>query len=196
MSLTLSIKLKITPLKKYYFALTLFCAMLAFTKVHAQRLIKLSTKFNDAFVEFDLYGENDARGSLTLTWQKPDKWTEWNFRIGDTSGTIKTKWNDDVNFWEIRYNNKIATAQTVFQNDFSRWRITNNNFSLELAPANLNNPNEWWVEDSKRGSLYVAAEIPNDPRDWLVQDELSEDVPFSMRMAIIFVAIYQTIPKT
>ncbi len=183
-------------MKKYYFALTLINALLLQTTIHAQRLVKLSTKFNDAFVEYDLFGENDERGSLTLTWQQPDKWTEWNFRMGDTSGTIKTKWNEDTNFWEVRYNNKIATAQTVYQNDFSRWRITNNNFSLDLAPANFNNPNEWWVEDAKRGSLYIATEVPNDPRDWLVQDELSEEVPFAMRMAIIFVSIYQTIPKS
>ena len=196
MSLTLSLKLKLARLKKNNLILILLCSLLFQNETYAQRLVKLSTKFNDAFGEFELYGENDVRGSLTLTWQQPDKWTEWNFRMGDTSGTIKTKWNDDVNFWEIRYNNKIATAQTIFKNDFSQWRITNNNFSLDLAPAEGNNPNEWWVEDTKRGSLYLATEVPNDPRDWLVQDELSEEVPFAMRMAIIFVAIYQTIPKS
>ena len=190
------LNLKITRLKNNNLILIILCSLLLQNAAHAQRLVKLSTRFNDAFVEFDLYGENDVRGSLTLTWQQPDKWTEWNFRMGDTSGTIKTKWNEDVNFWEIRYNNKIATAQTIFKNDFSQWRITNNNFSLDLAPAEGNNPNEWWVEDAKRGSLYLATEVPNDPRDWLVQDELSEEVPFAMRMAIIFVAIYQTIPKS
>lgn len=159
-------------------------------------MIGISAKFNNAFVEWDIYTDNDnLDGYFTMIWQNPDDWSQWNYRIGDKTGTIKTKWNKDFSQWEIRGDNKIVTAQMIWNNDPRQWRITDNTISLELKTRWGNQLNEWLVEDNARGQFYMSTSIPNDPRDWDIEDELSEDVSLTMKMAIVFLSMFNTVPK-
>ena len=179
-------------MKQLLFGVFLFCGL--FSK--AQTLTGFSARFNDAFVEWDIYiDEYDEKGYLTMTWQKPDDWSQWSYRIGEKTGTIKTKWNRDFSQWEIRGDNKIITAQMIWNGDPRQWRITDNNITLELKTRWGNQLNEWLVDDNVRGQFYMNASIQNDPRDWDIQDELNESVSFTMKMAITFLTMFNSVPR-
>lgn len=179
-------------MKKILFYLLTFLVF----NIKAQTLTGISVKYNDAYVDWTIYTDDeDVEGTLTMTWQSPDDWSQWTYRIGEHTGTIKTKWNKDLSHWEIRGDNKIISAQQTWQGDNRQWRITNNSFSLDLKCKYGNNWNDWEVNDSKRGKFSVLTAYQNDPRDWTIEDELNEEVTLPMKMAIVFMSIINSVPK-
>jgi hypothetical protein len=178
---------------KLFFSFTVFCLFLS--SANTQTLLGLSSRFNNAFVDWDVYADSIQTGNISMTWQQPDNWGEWSYRIGEKSGTIKTKWSENFTLWELRGDNKIITAQPVFPGNVCSWRITDNNFSLELNCRNGNDPNEWTVEDPKRGTFFIYTNVANDQRDWVIDDNLSDAIPFPMRMMLTFIALFNSVPK-
>ena len=176
----------------------LFCLLLASQDLKSQILTGISARFNDAFVDWDVFADSlDAdKGNLSMTWQNPDDWTNWTYRLGEKTGTIKTKWSRELESWEMRGENKIITAQTIFSGDRRQWRVTNNDFSLELTCSNWQNGGEEWaVEDSRRGRFLIYTERSRDYRDWLIEDELDPSVSLPMKMTLVFLAVLNTVPK-
>jgi hypothetical protein len=179
-------------MKKILFYLLTFLVF----NIKAQTLTGISVKYNDAYVDWTIYTDDeDVEGNLTMTWQNPDDWSQWTYRIGEHTGSIKTKWNKDLSHWEIRGDNKIISAQQTWQGDNRQWRITNNSFSLDLKCKYGNNWNDWEVNDSKRGKFSVLTAYQNDPRDWNIEDETTEEVPLTMKMTIVFMSIINSVPK-
>jgi hypothetical protein len=163
----------------------------------AQILTGISARYNDAFVDWDIYTDNDdEQGSLTMTWQKPDDWTQWTYRIGDKSGTIKTKWIRDISLWEVRGDNKIITIQMMWANDPRSWRITDNTMSIDVKSRLGMDFQEWNVDEGKRGKLNIFMDKYNDPRDWNIEDELDESIPLPMKIAILFIVMFNSVPKS
>lgn len=162
----------------------------------SQKIIGIAAKYNDAFVEWELYSDDTKDvGSLVMTWQQPDDWSQWTYRLGEKSGTIKTKWNKDFSQWEVRGDNKIITAQMIWNGDPRQWRITDNVTTLELKTKWGNQLTEWIIDDSKKGYFSMYMEAQNDPRDWVTEDELDENISFPMRMTIIFLTMFNSCPK-
>ena len=178
---------------KNWFAFVLFCFV---QTLPAQVLTGFNARYNDAFVEWEVFADSiEAAGSLTMTWQKPDDWTQWSYRLDDKTGTIKTKWQKDISQWETRGENKTVSAQMMWSNDPREWRITNNQFSLELKCRLNGNFNEWVIDDSKRGTFRVFTKYENDPRDWIIEDELTPSVSLPMKMTILFLVLFNSVPK-
>jgi hypothetical protein len=173
------------------------CLILSNLNLKSQILTGLSVRFNDAFVDWDVFADSldGDKGNLQMTWQQPDDWTNWNYRLGEKTGTIKTKWSRDLEHWETRGENKIISAQTIFSGDKRQWRLTNNDFSLELTCTDYQNCEQWSVEDSRRGKLIIYTERQRDPRDWIIEDELDPSVSLPMKMTLVFLAILNTVPK-
>jgi hypothetical protein len=176
--------------------LLLVIALFIFNQISAQILSGFSARFNNAFVDWEIYTDDDSeKGNLTMTWQQPDDWTQWSYRIGEQTGTIKTKWSNDLSQWEIRGENKVITAQPLWQGDPNQWRITDNNFSLELQTKWRGRFDEWYINDSRRGKMSIFSEYQNDPRDWVIDDELDPVVSLPMKMAIVYLVIFNSAPK-
>jgi hypothetical protein len=163
----------------------------------AQILTGFSSRHSDAFVDWDLYVDSldGSAGNLTMTWQHPDDWTQWSYRIGEHSGNIRTKWQKDFNQWEFRGDGKVVSAQTIWSGNFREWRLTNNQFSIELRCKFGNQSNDWLVDDGKRGYFRAYTQIETDPRDWIVEDELDPSVPLAMKMALVYLVIFSSVPK-
>lgn len=180
---------------------TLFVLLLLSGATNAQILRGLSARFNDAFVDWEVFvsleddDEKEEKGNLTMTWQNPDDWSQWSYRIGDATGNVKTQWARDFDRWEIRGDNKVITASTLFKGDYRQWRITDNNFSVELTCNDRFRCEEWTVDDVKHGKMTIITHVPTDFRDWDINDELDPSVSFPMKMAILFVATFSSVPK-
>jgi hypothetical protein len=180
------------------------------SQLHAQTISTVSTRWNDSFVEWDIYaseGQDEAEstdppeevlyGELKLRWLNVrDDFSEWTYELNGERGTIKQKWKNDPTQWELRtYTGDVVTMRASWSNDFSEWRLTNNSFSLTLGSRWKNRLDEWLTDDPNRGKFYIYTLREQDPRDWAVEDNLSEEVNEPMKMALIFLAIYHSTPK-
>ena len=165
--------------------------------VNAQIITAIATNWSDDFRDWTIYtDEEDVEGSLTMRWQQQMDWTEWDYRLGEESGTIKLKWKNDPSQWEIRGGGKIISARMVWNNDIHEWRISDGTTRLTLKALYNNNLNDWEIKESKEnGTFELYMEWQNDPREWTIVDELNEDINIHFKIAIAFVALFQTIPK-
>ena len=168
----------------------------------AQDIIGLGTRWSDSFREWEIQTTDDWKtGTLELRWNLPqipgtqENWTEWDFRLGDTTAEIRLKWNDDPNLWEIRCLGVTVTARTMWSNDFRQWRLSDGKHRFNWQSRYGNIRDEWIVREEDSGLFSVYTYWEGDPRDWVVRDELDQDVSFAMRVAMIFIAIFNSIPK-
>ncbi len=188
--------------------------------VQAQTLSSVSTRWSDSFVEWEIYAvmpqdtsetadaedddeedseapQEEYHGELKLRWLNVrDDFSEWDYELGDERGTIRQKWKDDLTQWELRsYSGNVVTMRTMWSNDLTEWRVTDNSITLNLKSKWKNQFDEWLVDDSTRGQFYLYTYYDRDPRDWAIQDSLNEDVSESMKMALIFLTVFNASPK-
>ncbi len=168
----------------------------SFSGVSAQTLAGAASRWGDSFREWVIYTDEDGNeGDLHLRWQNTDKWDEWEYRLDGVSGAIKIKWPQDPREWEIRSSEgDIVSAKTLWNNNFREWRISNNDLQMNLVCRYNNSWDEWEVRGNS-GNMEIYSAFAGDPRDWVVIDELDNDVPAAMRMAILFIVLFQSSPK-
>lgn len=162
----------------------------------AQQLSGIATRWSDSFGEWIVFAEEEEEpGELRMRWVGLDNWTEWEYRLGESTGQIQLKWNEDPNEWEIRGDNRIITARTLYRGDPMEWRITDNTNQLTLNNRYGNTSDHWTIRDSDHGYFSVYTAWEGDPRDWIIEDELGPAIDLPMKMALVFIAIYHSIPK-
>lgn len=156
---------------------------------------RISARYNDSFREWTLfYGPDEEElGELRLRWILQDNWLEWEFSIGEVSGTIQPKWRQNPWEWELRADNRIFTARPVSPNDPRQWRITDNQTQITWQTRYGNTAEEWQLRDSGAGTFSLEAEYPGDPRDWVITDDL--DIHPLFKMMMTFLTVYYSSPK-
>jgi hypothetical protein len=93
----------------------------------------VNSTWSDAFHEWEILTEDeDLSGTLNAPFYSTGNFTQWDYRLGEDSGSIRMKWKDDPNEWELRGNNRIVSARTIWKNDFREWRITMGDLRLPL----------------------------------------------------------------
>ena len=176
------------------FSIALLAALCFTTSLHAQALTGAATRWNDSFSEWVIYSA-DGEGELRLRWPSQDDWTEWQYRLDESTGTLKLKWRGDLNEWEARGDNQIATARTVWRDNFREWRITDGKHTLTLRSRYGNTWDEWTARTSSAGHFEMYTGFEGDPRDWVIVDELDESVPLVMKLLMTHVVLFQSSPK-
>lgn len=162
----------------------------------AQRLSGITTRWSDAYSEWMIFAEEEEDpGELRQRWAGLNDWTEWEYRIGESTGQIRLKWKQDLNEWEIRGENQIITARTLWNNNFREWRITDNTRQFTLSSRYNNVVGEWEIRDSNAGTFSMYTAYDGDPRDWVIVDELDPSVSLPTKMAMVFMVIFHSIPK-
>lgn len=175
----------------------------------AQTLSGISTRWSNSFVAWDLLvltpdasadeddPEEETYGSLQIRWiNLRDDFSEWDYELGTEKGTIRQKWANDPTQWELRsYSGDVVTMRAMWPNDLTQWRVTDNSISLVLKPRWTNAFDEWLVEDQAHGVFYVYTLQRGDPRDWAVDDRLDTTVSQPLKLALLFLAVFQSSPK-
>lgn len=163
---------------------------------NAQRIMRLETKWLDSFREWTFETDSsDIKGSISATWALSDDWTDWQFEFGEYSGTMKLKFPPDQNLWEFRSGNEVLTARTMWSNDLSEWRFSDGERIIQFKLKRDAPPFFWFSEGDRHGFIDIYTEYEQDPSAWLVEDQLHDDISLLYRMAMIFIAIYQSSPK-
>ena len=165
--------------------------------VFSQYLTGIGTKWSDEFTEWNIYvDDEDVIGDLSMRWRFQNDWTMWDYRIGEETGAINLVWKNNPNQWELRGDNRVITARTVYNNNFTEWRITDNNTTLTLRSRWTNNFNEWSIKENGRyGDFVIYTEWEDDPREWSIVDELDESIGLPMKLCIVFLTVYNSVPK-
>ncbi|NRB50957.1 MAG: hypothetical protein HRU41_25025 [Saprospiraceae bacterium] len=181
-------------MKNKTLGLTLFITLLA-TSLSAQYLAGLTAVWNDKFDEWELFTEDEQAGELRVKWALGDDWTEWDYRLGDYVGHIKQKWRNNPNQWEVRGDNEIISIQTVWNNDFREWRISDGRNQLKLKRKYSNVIDEWEVDSQELGFFEMFTQWDGDPREWNITDELDEGLSFPVKMGLVFIVMYHSLPR-
>lgn len=162
----------------------------------AQILTSIATKWSDDFRDWTIFTDvEDEEGSITMRWQQQLDWTEWDYRLGEESGSIKLKWKNDPSEWEIRGGGEIVSAKMKWNNDIHEWRISDGSTRLTLKARYNNGLNEWEIDGGEDDVFEIYMEWQDDPRDWTIVDELSEEISLPMKIAIMFISVYHSFPK-
>ena len=185
--------------------------VLASVATQAQTLDAVISRWDDEFTEWDIYtlegdqavyeedGEEviaiEPSGQLVMRWQADKNWKEWDFIVDDMTGSARQLWKDDPTQWEIRIGNEVVTCRSAWRNDPSEWRITNNRRTLTWRSKHPRNFSAWQLRGDTYGSFIVHTTFVNDARDWTIIDDLDDDIPFAMKMAMTFLAIYHSVEK-
>lgn len=176
------------------FQIALLCCLPIF--LSAQTLTGLSTRWSDSFAEWRIHTMDERQeGELRQIWLNQDNWTEWRYRLGEASGTIKLKWQGNPNQWEARGDNQIVTARTLFNNNFREWRVSDGTHSVTLECRYGNIWDEWRLRSERYGWFEMYTYYQGDPRDWVIVDELREEVPLPMKMMLSFLVAFHSSPK-
>lgn len=173
----------------------LFLILLISFQAEAQNLYSLHTQWDDDIKQWDLLlNEGELEGSIEMKWRLRNDLTEWTFRVGDRSGTIQQKWDNNANVWELRSGNSIIRISTVWSGDYSSWRISDGEVTLKIErPVIQPDPIEWRAANQLDDQFFWYNENPFDIRDWIIEDYLPEEYSFEMKLAAVFVSILHSI---
>lgn len=162
----------------------------------AQIITGIATKWTDDFRDWIIYTDvEDEEGNFTMRWQNQLDWTEWNYRLGEESGSIKMKFKNDPTNWEVRGGGEIISMRMKWNNDIHEWTISDGSTKVTLKAPYNNNLNDWEIKEDKNGVFEMYMEWTDDPREWVVVDEFDEEISFHFKLAIAFIGIYNSFPK-
>lgn len=163
--------------------------------VGAQQLTAVATQWSDSFKEWIVYTDVEGEeGHLRLRWNSRGDWTQWEYRIGEWFGQIRTKWPERVDEWEVRGENLIIDARTMWRDNMREWRISTpegHQYKWQSRYANM--LDEWVIDTEKFGFFEMYTAYEGDPREWLIVDELDASLP--ERMMLVFLTIINSTPK-
>lgn len=182
-----------------------FLPALLFTSLlFSQPLSGISTQWSDSFVAWDIFiwDKNEEEkevitGTLTQRWiNVKEDWTEWDFNFDEQEGTIKLKWKNDPSQWELRsFRGDIVTMKMIWTGDITEWRISDGMITLDWHSRYTNTLGLWELRTKEYGKFSVQVMNDNDPRDWDITDELDDNISVSMKLAMTFIAVWQSSPK-
>lgn len=137
--------------------------------------------------------EKENEGDIEATWAHNGDFSQWDYSVGDNDGTIWQKWPDRDDQWELRADGNTTTIRPKWNNDVSEWIINyNGEIKVTWFSKNFNDGNIWLLAKSPYGEYEFYTEYVDDPRDWLIYDATSVDLPFDVKMACCFIAMYVT----
>ena len=176
--------------------LIIFLLLLKMQVSYSQKIISFESNWSDSFMEWKVYTEGDSiDGNIDLRWKINKDWTVWDMDLGEFSGTAKMKYSNDPNLWEFRSGNEIINAKTYWSNDFSDWRLNNGRQKIRFKYKLNDLPFIWYSEGEDYGSIDIYPEYNDGLQYWIVEDELSEDISTLYKMAMVFIAMYHSVPK-
>ena len=157
----------------------------------------ISTKWADSFIEWEFYSSLDDEfpcGELVMRWSQNNDWTQWDYRMGEVIGEIRTEWNDRMDEWQLTSEGEMVTMKTRWPGDFSEWRVNDADGEFIFSVENASRPEEWQLKYKKNMTFQVYTEFEQDLRSWLIYQD-GEILRPATQMAMVFVAILSTVPK-
>lgn len=177
-------------MKKY---LASFLFLFFITVGFSQEVITgYSTYYDDSFRKWIVYSDR-GEGLLELVWPLQNDWSEWAFRLGQHSGTLRSTWNNTFDQWTVTVDGVEFRARTVFQGDYRRIEVRGEDIVMTLDFQEF--------DESWEGKAYPDYEIviythnAGDRRDWDVEQYSNYEIPLGFQVAATFLPILFVTPK-
>ena len=169
--------------------------MLSGSHLYGQQLTAIASQWSDSFVEWIIYTSVEGEeGTLRLRWNSRGDWTQWEYRIGEWTGQVKTKWPERIDQWEARGENIIVDARTIWRDNLREWRISRpGGGEYKWQSRYSNTLDEWVIDTEKYGFFEMYTAFEGDPREWIIVDELEASLP--EKMMLVFLTIINSTPK-
>ena len=170
--------------------LLLLCCNLAWS----QSILGVSAVWDDNLTEWKIYAEDEAYdGTLEIKWPLNNDWTEWEFEIYDLDGDVEMPRNNQFEYWEMRNGSDLVTIRTQWPGDIRQWNIRFQDYRLTVQTRYGDIADEWLVDSQEHGFWTMYTEYEGDLRDWIIEDDLDEDVPILVKMAILHIVLISSI---
>lgn len=174
----------------------LFIGLMSWLPVNAQILVGVSTQWNDSFKEWNILGETEEDdGTLTMRWPLRNDWSSWDFRFEEIRGELYMRRANDPDYWEGSGDGQLVSCRAVWPGDKREWTVTMADIRIKIRTRFNNIADEWIAEDQRYGSFYMYTDWEGDPRDWIIEDKLSEEVPFLMKIMMMHIVLMQSVPR-
>lgn len=182
------------PLRLSLFLLLLFS--LGCNAAEAQKLIRFSVKYADTFMEWEIVPDEKSIdvGEFNLSWPHKPVWNDWEYRLDGRVGNIRQKWINRPDEWELIDGEFIVSIKNQWRGDLTIWKIKCDDYTLKFESKYQNLVDEWTLVTEKYGTFDIYSEYEGDARDWIIEDDLDEDIPLAIKMAMIFVTIQYSVP--
>lgn len=170
--------------------------LLCFQESRAQELIGFSVEYGDTFIEWEVIpaDEEFEIGEFNLSWPHRSAWNDWEYNIAGRVGNVRQKWINRPNEWELIDGEYVVSIRNQWKGDLTIWQIKCDDYSLKFESKYHNVVDEWILTTKDYGSFEVFTDFEGDPRDWIVVDNLDEEIPLALKMAMIYVTIYYSVP--
>ncbi len=173
---------------------TFFLVIVLACYSQAQELLGIATQWNDSFAEWDVYTEEDQpNGILSLRWPTGRGWNQWTYTVGEHFGTIRQKWENDRSTWELRSGTELLTMRAIWKGDFRQWRISGSGGQYDFICRYGNTWDEWQLRNGEDFFL-VYTNWEGDPREWIIEDGVGNAYSFAEKMAMVFIAVFNSSP--
>lgn len=143
---------------------------------------------------YSIKKNEDLELRLKPKWAFQKKWDEWVFEFEDKRGEIKTTWKGRDDLWELRLGNEQLSIQLKWQGDPNEWVIEEDRKKYTIKTAYRNTANAWYYKDGNH-EFGIYTTNRNDPRDWIIEDQTYDKISSNVRIAMIFIVLYNSIPK-
>ena len=177
--------------------LSIFLILLNLSLFGQSYFTEIQSRWSDRFDQWELSGmyfEEPFTISIDLTWPLQNNWEEWRISGLDLDGYIRSKWRGDPSMWEVRFDDRIVTIQLRSGIGNPEWEIREDGDRQVIRPRSAGNGNEWYIP-RRRNDWLMYTEYVDDPRVWLIEDYLDEEHSITFRIALVFIALWQSIPK-
>ena len=163
---------------------------------NAQELIGFSVEYGDTFIEWEVIpsDEDIDLGELNLSWPYKSDWNDWEYQIDGRVGNIRQKWINRPDEWELIDGDYIVSIKNQWRGNLTIWKIKCDDFTLRFESKYHNLADEWTLVSDKYGAFDIYTEYEGDPRDWIIEDNLDENVPLALKMAMVFISIHYSVP--
>ncbi len=155
---------------------------------------ELDNALHNFEIVFETSSEELEQGEIEATWAHLNDYSQWDYIVGDYDGTIWQKWPNRDDMWELKADGNTTTISNRWPNDNSELIINyNNEIKVIWRASSFNDGNSWHIYRSQYGEFEFYTEFEDDPRDWLIYDNTIDELPFDIKMACCFIALYRTI---
>lgn len=182
---------------KHIFLLCSFLGLSLGAYAQQDTLVGISSKWDDSFIDWSIYTTNeDEEGELKMRWIQQNDWSKWDYDFNKDYGRIESRFNKvPTEEWTVYGFEEMVTMRPAYPRDYSEWRVTDNNITLTFKTLFSGQTDEWIVGSEEYGRFTIFTDIARDPRDWTIMDETGEEVNDTLKIAMVFLAIFYGSPK-
>lgn len=148
----------------------LLCCFLGIAHIAAQPIHFFETAYEDDPRDWILYdtAENYS-GMLRARWGFDGDWSQWDLRIGESSGSIQQRWREQPHQWECRLMDTLVSFQPVWQDQTDAWRLEGPDGTLHYRREQDSEGIRWTLMQGPEPWLVVYNTYYDDYSAWTIE---------------------------